>query len=101
MVGVGSSSDVAEVGRVSPELFDQVDGGHDEACAVADDSDVSIELYESKVLFSRLCLKRGDFRAYLTRTLLKLRLAKQTVIVHDYSQVGGQELSILRLNNRV
>ena len=55
-VGLGATAGVEEVGGTAPGLGDDVEGGHAEAGAVAEDADVAVELHVGEALLLRHAL---------------------------------------------
>lgn len=99
-----SAADVEEVGGLDATVVlagvcDDVQGGHDQACAVADDSDLTVELDVVEVVFLGLELEGIGSVAILE--CLVAGLTERCVLVEGDLAVEGEDLIVRRTNEGV
>src|SRR5579884_1507800 len=103
-LGRGAAADVKEVRRLDaavrlPGVGDHVEGGHDQAGAVADDADLAVELDVVEVLLLGLGLQRVG--RGLVLELGVVRLAEPSVGVEADLAVQRGDLAVRGLDQRV
>ena len=94
-LGVGAAADVEEVRRLDAAVLlagvrDDVEGGHDQAGAVADDADLAVELDVVEALLLGLGLERVG---------LVLDLERRVVRVAEVGVVVERDLAVERLED--
>ena len=98
-VGLGAAAGVEEVGGVAAGLGDDVEGGHAEPGAVAEDADVAVELDVGEALLLRHLLLR-----VLDRDVLELGevlVAEERRVVDRHLRVERDHVPVLGDHQRV
>src|SRR6187402_3868860 len=103
-LGRGATADVEEVRRLDAAVVlarvgDDVEGRHHQACAVADDSDLAVELDVVEVVLLGLGLERVGGVLVLEQRVA--RVTELRVLVERHLAVEGDDLAILREDQRV
>src|SRR5699024_4868191 len=103
-LGRRTAADIQEVRRLDPavplaRVGDDVEGGHDQPCTVADDADLAVELDVVEVVLLRLELERVGRRRVLELSVAGL--AEVRVGVQGDLAVERQDLVVGRAHQRV